>query len=209
MNPNAVNFLKANVAALPAKDQGFALSLVQCFEAKGALSDKQQYWVVELGKRLINPAQSLATVDVGNFEGVLALFAQAKSHLKNPKIALKTDKGLAIHLSIAGPNSKAPGTINVTDDKPHGMNKWFGRVTAEGKFQPSTKFGDLAVDLTSILTALSLSPAKTAAAYGKLTGTCCFCLKGLTDPKSVQVGYGPTCAEHYGLPWGASFKKAA
>jgi len=24
----------------------------------------------------------------------------------------------------------------------------------------------------------------------------------LTDPRSVSMGYGPVCAENYGLPWG-------
>jgi len=31
----------------------------------------------------------------------------------------------------------------------------------------------------------------------------------LTDPRSVAVGYGPDCADNYGLPWGALQCEAA
>ena len=31
---------------------------------------------------------------------------------------------------------------------------------------------------------------------------CRFCSKALTHPNSQAVGYGPTCAQKYGLPWG-------
>jgi hypothetical protein len=44
--------------------------------------------------------------------------------------------------------------------------------------------------------------AERAAAFGHETGVCCFCSRGLTDERSVTVGYGPICAERYGLPWG-------
>lgn len=41
-----------------------------------------------------------------------------------------------------------------------------------------------------------------AAAFGKLTGQCVYCAQKLTDERSLSVGYGPTCAENNGLPWG-------
>lgn len=44
--------------------------------------------------------------------------------------------------------------------------------------------------------------AEEAAAFGHATNNCVFCARGLTDGRSVEVGYGPTCAAHYGLPWG-------
>lgn len=46
--------------------------------------------------------------------------------------------------------------------------------------------------------------AEEAAKFGHLTGTCVFCGRGLTDERSVEVGYGPVCAEREGLPWGTS-----
>jgi hypothetical protein len=52
-------------------------------------------------------------------------------------------------------------------------------------------------------TELAQHPAETAAKNGKLTGNCCFCTSALTDKRSTEVGYGPTCAANYGLPWGS------
>lgn len=44
--------------------------------------------------------------------------------------------------------------------------------------------------------------AEQATAFGALTGTCVFCSRKLTDERSIEVGYGPICAEREGLPWG-------
>lgn len=44
--------------------------------------------------------------------------------------------------------------------------------------------------------------AEKAAAFGKLYGVCVFCGLTLTNEASIEVGYGPVCAENYGLPWG-------
>ena len=57
--------------------------------------------------------------------------------------------------------------------------------------------------ITDLLTRFAADPAKVASEHGALTGSCCFCNKALKDERSTQVGYGSTCAKHYGLPWGA------
>jgi hypothetical protein len=47
--------------------------------------------------------------------------------------------------------------------------------------------------------------ADEAAAFGHEHSRCVFCSHKLSDEKdgrSVDVGYGPVCAEKYGLPWG-------
>lgn len=49
---------------------------------------------------------------------------------------------------------------------------------------------------------MAVDPEGTAAAYGHLTGACCFCRRALSDERSVSVGYGPVCADHFGLAWG-------
>ena len=46
-----------------------------------------------------------------------------------------------------------------------------------------------------------------AKAHSVASGTCMFCDRVLDDPRSNPaaggVGYGPKCAENYGLPWGS------
>lgn len=44
--------------------------------------------------------------------------------------------------------------------------------------------------------------AEEAAEFGRTTAHCVFCARELTDGRSVDVGYGPVCAAHNGLPWG-------
>lgn len=44
--------------------------------------------------------------------------------------------------------------------------------------------------------------AEKAAAFGKMYGVCVFCGLTLTHEASIEVGYGPVCAENHGLPWG-------
>lgn len=52
------------------------------------------------------------------------------------------------------------------------------------------------------LTALDRVTGDEAARFGKTTGRCVFCSRMLTDERSIEVGYGPICAEREGLPWG-------
>jgi hypothetical protein len=40
------------------------------------------------------------------------------------------------------------------------------------------------------------------AEIGRQIGICQFCSRVLTNPESRLRGYGPTCAENHGLPWG-------
>ena len=44
--------------------------------------------------------------------------------------------------------------------------------------------------------------AEEAGEWGRTHGQCVFCARGLTDERSMFVGYGAICAEHNGLPWG-------
>lgn len=47
--------------------------------------------------------------------------------------------------------------------------------------------------------------AEQAGALGKLSHHCVFCNRALTDDadgRSIDVGYGPVCADKHGLPWG-------
>lgn len=142
-----------------------------------------------------------ASVEVGDLGAILALFATAKSHLKRPAIVLGV-AGVApgVKLSVAGPAAKAPGSINVATAEPFGANTWFGRITTAGVFEPSRQ--ETPAALVPALRSFACDPAGEAAKHGKLTGACCFCNKPLTDERSTAVGYGATCAKHYGLPWG-------
>jgi hypothetical protein len=194
---NALPKLKAN-------DQDFAISLIASFKKYKKLSPKQEPWIGKLLERATTPAflvvaSSPAAVEVGSFEGVIALFAKAKAHLKFPKITLLC-LGKPVTLAVAGAASKAAGSINVMGEGQYPNRAFYGRVSPEGVWTPSFKTSpEMLEALTVLLTKFSAQPARVAKEHGKLTGHCCFCNKGLTDEKSLAAGFGPVCADHYGL----------
>lgn len=151
----------------------------------------------------------VAKQQVGDLSGLLAMFNKAKEYMKFPKILLSLDSGnVVLRLSVAGPKARIPGSINVTSSLVNGDEgrDWFGRILQDGSYEPYRALGkDFVAQVTKRLQELASEPAKVAAAYGKLSGVCCFCNRALgegKDRRSVAVGYGPDCAEHFGLPWG-------
>jgi hypothetical protein len=100
-------------------------------------------------------------------------------------------------LTVAG---RAPGTLTVVVD-----GTYVGGIRPDGE-----AVGALAGDdaLQAHLAKVALDPAKAAKEYAALMGACSFCSKPLTDEGSVEVGYGPVCAKHWGLPHRALGTKA-
>ena len=184
------------------KDAEFAASLTSQFRKKKSLSDKQLYWVNVLIERAVGGEPEPAKVDIGNFGGMISLFQKAKEHLKFPKVRLQTADGEPVCLGVAGPNARKPGTINITDGEKYGQNQWFGRILTDGNWEQPKHVGPEFKAVERVLKKFAEDPAGVAAEYGKLTGNCCFCNKGLSDEKSTEVGYGPVCAKNFGLPWG-------
>lgn len=154
--------------------------------------------------------QGSRSVEVGSFDGVIALMKQGASRLKHPKVRLALPDGSPVVLTIAGPDAKVPGSVNITDGGPFNGNTWYGRVHPNGQWDKSRSvFGGTMTALTTLLAELSKDPAGVASAYGKLTGNCCFCCKPLNDERSLGVGYGKVCADKFDLPWGVKAAKMA
>ena len=204
--PNVVDELREGMSKLAPKDQAFAQSLLRARRP----TDKQMHWIGILAERTKAP-QERTKVDIGNMTGIARMFAHyAAHHVKLPKIVLHSGSDLIglVVIHPAGQGSAFPGCLQVKEYE--GDRRWFGRIYQDGKFELSPKFSADAVEpVTKVLRELSEKPIETAAKHGKLTGRCCFCNKRLgegEDQRSVEVGYGPTCAESFGLDWGRSFK---
>ena len=190
-----------------AKNNTFAQSLCAHFHQRhGQLSDKQWYWVIKLAGEAETRQATVATVtataeQLGDFNDMVALFKVAKeSGLKFPKIRLDAGEQRIV-LAVCGARSKSPGAIRVTN----GMgfhdpgNLYFGQIDTDGRWLPGRDATDEVVDM---LRDFATNPEGVAAAYGQRTGSCCFCGRELTDARSTDVGYGPVCADKYGLAWG-------
>jgi hypothetical protein len=195
-----ISQLQSVLPQLKGGDVKFATDLIASFNKYKKLTVKQEPWVAKLIERATTPVQQPLAIGVGSFDGVIALFNAAKaSKLKYPKITLQC-LGKPVTLAVAGQTSKAPGTVNVMGEGKYPDREWYGRVSPAGEWTPAKSIApDMQVALTALLQKFSSQPARVAKEHGKLTGNCCFCNSGLSDEKSLAAGFGPTCAEHYGL----------
>lgn len=130
---------------------------------------------------------------------------------KTPKIRLQTSAGQDILIYRAGPRAgggKFEGSGSITDGRPFGESIFFGRVDRDGQIRQPRKDGAEAV--AQAIVAFDRNPQTGAGSYGAASGNCCFCAQELTDPRSNPneggVGYGPTCAKNFGLPWGEGIR---
>jgi Family of unknown function (DUF6011) len=146
-------------------------------------------------------AAAAPTQVVGDLSRIIAMFDTARQHLKRPAIVLE-----GFRVARAGDAAREPGSLTITSvDRTHtdrfgnDARDWYGRVSLDGTFQPSRQ---APADLGEKLRAFAADPTGVAAAYGHLHGACCFCNRALSDERSTSVGYGPICADHFGLAWG-------
>lgn len=194
------------------KDKNFCESLCGQFEKKQKLSPKQADWVGKMIVKAVQGEPEPEMVEVGNFQKVIDLFGLVAGKLKYPKIRLQTQDGKPVVLSVAGTNAKVPGSVNITDGNGgYGSNLWYGRVHVDGQYERAKYLKANETELVEVvLKEMAENPAGTAQKYGKLTGNCCFCGLGLTEAHSTAAGFGPVCADHYGLKteWKEAVKTA-
>jgi hypothetical protein len=194
--------LRAALPNLNESDRNFATSLLKSYGKHGSLTSRQEPWV----DRLIEKAQhnlepKKPAEKVGDLNGILGLFDRARKHLKRPSVVLACASIGELRISVAGQYARVPGSLNVATNAPYGESVWYGRIRTDGSFEPSGRVATPDT-LLPLLRKFAARPAETASEHGKLTGRCCFCDRRLTDERSTAVGYGGTCAKHYGLPWG-------
>lgn len=227
MEQASLNDLVRVIDQVPERDKGFANDLITKGRKYG-LSQKQAYWVDKLYRRAtgnLTPEEQPPQEKLfGDLKPMMVMLQFAGTHLKHPKVRLllpscaaavaeANDRGEQVdphyvkmhtlRLGVAGERSQYAGQVNVTDDFPYGQNEWYGRIDKDGNWTQPRKHHDLTDEVKQALNDFSADPVQAASAYGKLMGFCCFCHRKLTDKRSTDVGYGPDCAKHWGLPWGS------
>lgn len=193
--------LNDNAMSLREADRSFAFSLIEAYERATSrgyqVSPKQAHWIVELAKRATAPkAEAPVPTSIGDLRGVYELFMTARvNHIKFPKIVIDSPVG-EIKLSVAGATARVPGSINVVEaGAAFGEAKYYGRIRQEGVFEGRSA----PAELVDYLREFARNPAEVAAIHGRKTGNCCFCGRELTEKGSVEVGFGPICAQNWGL----------
>ena len=159
------------------------------------LSPEQMWWVHKILNDRERPAQAGPASIPSVGKRMIEMFDRAAEHLKFPKIRFAD-----VHFVRAGERSKHPGSITVTSAHPDREQRaYFGRIQRDGSFVQGQYLDS--IHRARILEILA-DPAELAGIQGRECGSCCFCSRPLTDARSTSVGYGPICAEHFGLPWG-------
>lgn len=186
---------------VPKADDNFVFSLISQFSEKGSLSGPQTEWVFKLMHKFMGISEdpvTLANTGGISYDKLFELFDTAGKKLKKPKLFFKVN-GIQLKIYPGYGNQ----SINVCTQNPYNKVGWIKRGSAQ--FNRSKYFKDnemLTGLIMPFMEHLAKNPDSTAVRYGKLANSCCYCNLTLTDPKSVKAGYGPKCAENYGLPWG-------
>ena len=195
-NPAAVEKLRLSLSTLAPNEQQFASSLVSQFKSKGYLSSKQWPFVHKLYEKTqvkAAPVDTSTQPKIENLSSIVTLFDGAKENgLKFPKIRFGHEDH-SIVLSVAGPQARMPGTINVVCDE-----VWVGRVTRDGAYLKSSR-DESPINVVEVLTKLAENPVEEMELYGKRTGNCCLCGRELTNHTSIDRGIGPICIQKWGL----------
>lgn len=127
-----------------------------------------------------------------------AIFTAALANVRFPRLTF-TVGGETIIFRLAGEKSRNPGSISVTDEGRYPDNRFHGAIGTDGFWNPSSSCPD---HVAQIVAEVLADPAGQLALYGQTSGYCAMCARKLTDPRSLAVGYGATCAAHWDLPWG-------
>lgn len=142
------------------------------------------------------PLPDPAPEALDKFEGVVGMLLAASDALAWPKITIKVaDTTLRLSLVTKGQNL---GSVNLTDGKSYEDSTWYGAIHEDGSLFRSQKW---VPELDSILDELAEDPVKAVTEHGHKSGSCVFCSKELTDPRSLSAGYGKICAGNYSLPY--------
>lgn len=134
------------------------------------------------------------------------LFDEARNHLKYPRLTFKEPiKGSypeQLRFRLNGPKSKVPGAIDVTDGLHFPNNAFYARIYrgANNIAQPKW-YRDTTPEIRSFIETVIGDPIEAGKISGQKFAHCIFCGRELTAKNSLTVGYGPICAEVWGLPW--------
>lgn len=131
-------------------------------------------------------------------------FQNTAKKLKKPKVRLIT------------PRTKTEFTLTYAWHNYSGQNRVFaaianpwkpiGNINAKGDWtyqrdiEKSSALREIATEILNHTRQFATDPETLAKTHGKQFNYCCFCGAELTAEDSVAVGYGPICAEKWGLP---------
>lgn len=180
-----------------AENNSFAADLLKGYEKKGFFSEKQSYWAEKLAREVLFPEAQAGENLGGDFKKLISKFETAKENgLKRPALTFQLENIGKTKIYPAKADGRNPGMLYVNCKE---KDLYFGKISPDGIL---TKGKDCNETVIKFLKEISKNPVKFSAMHGREIGCCCFCAKDLTTKNSKKVGYGPVCANKWGLPWG-------
>jgi len=177
-------FLEAN-----ASWSSFCADLLVSGIKYGSLTERQEGAIRGMMAKMAAKARAeKKDAPVADLSRLVALFDKAREKgLKSPKILLAKYR-----ITRAKDSSKNAGYLYIKID-----GEYAGKVSPEGVCTGRGLSAEVVADLQDVVDYLG----DTAKAHGHTHKNCCFCAKGLDTKASQFAGYGPVCAEKYGLEW--------
>jgi hypothetical protein len=125
------------------------------------------------------------------------------------RVTLADGDHLALYIKKAGPESKLAGS-RVISTRING-DDWMGvaHITSDGDFRLWRSCqGQLRTRVAAAVDVLDQAKTQdewlvAGLAFAQEGSQCFICGRDLDTPESLTAGYGPTCADKHGLPWGA------
>lgn len=139
----------------------------------GGYSEKQTLWALKVAQDALD-AETPSSV--GPFLELVSKINTMQSQAK-ARVVLRFN-GATLKAVTTGRNQGAVYVYTATG--------YAGKISTDGVYN-----GDASVAET--LQAIAQDPETAARAYGRQTGSCSCCGRGLTDPVSVFGGIGPVC----------------
>ena len=171
----------------------FASSLVQQYDRKRSLSDRQldaaERMLAKIAATRAEKAARAAAAPSVDLTRVHAMFAKAMA--SGHKRPVYRAAGLA--LSLAPLSGRNAGSIYVKDDE---TGDYLGKVTEDLRFNPLRTAPEWAAEA---LSRIARDPSAAAVEYGRETGRCSCCGRELTNPDSIALGIGPICKDRWGF----------
>jgi len=127
--------------------------------------------------------------DTREYAELFALFSKAATTLRYPAISFTLADTRKCRLYLA-----TKGYIAVKIE-----GEYTGKIPDAGH---SLILYNQSKEIWNEIRQFCLSPISQSQIKGRKYGYCCFCGRDLDNASSVFHGYGPICADKYGLPWG-------
>lgn len=125
------------------------------------------------------------------------------------RVTLPSGESIALYIKLAGQDSKLAGSRVISTRS--GGDEWMGvaHISAAGDLRLwrscAGALRDRVRDAVNVLDQAKTEDEWLVAglAFAQEGSECFRCGKDLDTPESLAAGYGPTCADKLGLPWGA------